>query len=60
MQSINNNLKNIKDSKKRKIVAECVCVCRRLLVKINTHHKKKTKLIKIKARTTTYLIKESK
>ena len=26
MQSINNNLKNIKDSKKRKIVAECVCV----------------------------------
>ena len=49
MQSINNNLKNIKDSKKRKIVAECVCVCRRLLVKINTHHKK-TKIDKNKSR----------
>ena len=60
MQSINNNLKNIKDSKKKEKLLLSVCVCRRLLVKINTHHKKKTKLIKIKARTTTYLIKESK
>ena len=59
MQSINNNLKNIKDSKKRKIVAECVCVS--TTVGQNKHTpQKKTKLIKIKARTTTYLIKESK
>lgn len=41
MQSINNNLKNIKDSKKKEKLLLSVCVCRRLLVKINTHHKKK-------------------
>ena len=37
MQSINNNLKNIKDSKKRKIVAECVCVCVSTTVGQNKH-----------------------
>lgn len=49
MQSINNNLKNIKDSKKKEKLLLSVCVCRRLLVKINTHHKK-TKIDKNKSR----------
>ena len=59
MQSINNNLKNIKDSKKKEKLLLSVCVS--TTVGQNKHTpQKKTKLIKIKARTTTYLIKESK